>query len=280
MTLGEKIKKARKEKELTQSELVKDYMTRNMLSCIESGKSTPSLETLTYISKRLDLPISYFLSNEDRISYFTKPNKMSKIKELYKAKVYSECISELESLGEPDDEIALLLTECCMLNGRELLMNGQFLTAEEQFRKSLEFAEKTVYNTTSMTAKIPMYLSICKNIHAPLLEFDQKDYELSLDQEMDFEFYKYMSLDYNYNYKNKAYSSHLLAKKHMKEKRFTTALEILGEIVENNRGNEYNAYLMFWVYFDMENSYRQLLDFENAYRYANKRLSLIEGFKT
>ena len=64
MTLGEKIKKARLEKGLTQSEVSEDKITRNMLSAIESNKSIPSIDTLLHISDRLELPIAYFLSDD------------------------------------------------------------------------------------------------------------------------------------------------------------------------------------------------------------------------
>jgi hypothetical protein len=42
----------------------------------------------------------------------------------------------------------------------------------------------------------------------------------------------------------------------------------------------HNAYITFGVYSDLEICYKQLFDFENAYRYTSKRLSLIEGFQS
>ena len=60
MTLGEKIKNARKSKKITQAELAKDKITRNMVSCIESNRVNPSLETIRYIANELSLPVSYF----------------------------------------------------------------------------------------------------------------------------------------------------------------------------------------------------------------------------
>lgn len=48
-TLGKRIKEARLAKKMTQSEVVGDFITRNMLSQIESGSATPSVKTLEYL---------------------------------------------------------------------------------------------------------------------------------------------------------------------------------------------------------------------------------------
>ena len=50
-TLGKRIKEARLAKKMTQSEVVGDFITRNMLSQIESGSATPSVKTLEYLCK-------------------------------------------------------------------------------------------------------------------------------------------------------------------------------------------------------------------------------------
>ncbi len=70
-SLGTKIKEARIAKQLTQSELVGDFITRNMLSKIENDAAAPSLKTLEYLSARLDVPLSYFMS-----SMVAEPEKM------------------------------------------------------------------------------------------------------------------------------------------------------------------------------------------------------------
>ena len=53
MTLGQKIKNARKSKRITQDRLAKGKITRNMISRIESGKANPSLETIKHIAKEI-----------------------------------------------------------------------------------------------------------------------------------------------------------------------------------------------------------------------------------
>ena len=61
MELGERIKRARLEKGLSQRQLCGEYMTRNMLSLIENGAAKPSVETLEFLAKQLGKPVGYFL---------------------------------------------------------------------------------------------------------------------------------------------------------------------------------------------------------------------------
>ena len=70
------------------------------------------------------------------------------------------------------------------------------------------------------------------------------------------------------------------AKNLMRLRKYREATVLLKEIEERKNLATYNAYMIFGVYSDLENCYKQLADFEQAYKYAAKRLSLIEGFKT
>lgn len=62
--LGHLIKEARLAKKMTQSEVVGTFITRNMLSQIESGTAIPSIKTLQYLSERLDISIQMLSSEE------------------------------------------------------------------------------------------------------------------------------------------------------------------------------------------------------------------------
>ncbi len=59
--LGQRIKEARLAKKMTQTEVVGSFITRNMLSQIESGSAVPSVKTLTYLAQVLELPPSVLL---------------------------------------------------------------------------------------------------------------------------------------------------------------------------------------------------------------------------
>lgn len=60
-TLGERIRKLRKQRGLTLEELAGDALTKGMLSLIENNRSKPSMESLTYIAERLNVMVSELL---------------------------------------------------------------------------------------------------------------------------------------------------------------------------------------------------------------------------
>ena len=65
---GRIIKEARIAKKMTQSEVVGSFITRNMLSQIESGNATPSVKTLEYLAQTLDIPVSELMPGSDEVS--------------------------------------------------------------------------------------------------------------------------------------------------------------------------------------------------------------------
>lgn len=66
LSLGEKIKLKRKEKNMTLKELAGDRITPGQISLVESGKSNPSIDLLKYIAERLNTDIEYFLESEEK----------------------------------------------------------------------------------------------------------------------------------------------------------------------------------------------------------------------
>lgn len=95
LTLGQKIKAIRKEKGLTQAELVGDRITRNQLSLIENGINNPSIPTLEFIAQRLSVPMSYFLSNDD-FSLHKCQKLVMKAEALLESEEFEDVISEIE----------------------------------------------------------------------------------------------------------------------------------------------------------------------------------------
>lgn len=66
-SFGLKVKTLRKEKGMSQEELCEDQseLSVRQLIRIEGGKATPSLSKMLFIAKRLNIPLSTLVSNED-----------------------------------------------------------------------------------------------------------------------------------------------------------------------------------------------------------------------
>ena len=280
MTLGEKIKSARKAKRITQRELAKDKLTRNMISRIESGTATPSLDTIKYVANELKLPVSYFLSEDDDLFFYEKAEKIRTIYRAFKTKEYSYCINKINELSGIDSELALILTTSYYELGKDNVMRGSLSSAKKCFENALKNSEKTLFDTSHICATIPLYLAIAENIQAPLLEFDAKSYSEGLLSVFDYELYKYVMQDYTYSYENQLIKKHTEAKKHIKDRDYQGAIRILTEAENMAKSESYNALVVFSIYSDLESCYKQLYDFEKAYRYSSKRLSMLEGFKS
>ena len=84
MKIGEKIKKLRTSKLMTQSDLVGGEITRNMLSQIENGSANPSLDTVRYIASRLNVSVGYLLSEGAEERMYLKHGQIEGIKNIQK----------------------------------------------------------------------------------------------------------------------------------------------------------------------------------------------------
>lgn len=280
MDIGKKIRAARLDKHMTQSEVASDKITRNMLSAIESGKATPSLDTLLYIADRLDVPAYYLISDDVDVLEYRKTSLLPQLKESFAKKQYEGCILYAEKMEHIDDEVAYMLTYSHFALGVTALKNGAFVTADKHLSKAEEYAAQTIYDTVSVCCKIPLYLTICRNFSAPLLDFDKEAFMKTVLENSDFEFFKYVCNDWSYQYTTPLLKKHVAAKVKIKERRYYDAITLLLEIAEAKSDFEYNAYFMYCVYSDLENCYKQIFDFENAYKYVSKRMSMIEGFNS
>ena len=280
MTLGEKIRSARLKEQLTQSEVADDRITRNMISAIESDKALPSLDTLLHIAAKLNLPVAYLISDENDVSSYRKNELIGEIRSAFSSKHYAECIALIESTGAMDDELAYILTYSHYEIGVSMARRGSFMSAEKHLIAAVDYAAKTVYDTKGIECKIPLYISFVKNVNAPLLDFNIDAFVSGVDEIMDFEFFKYVSNDTEYQYKNPIFKKHIAAKLKIRERKYYDAIALLLDIAESKSSFEYNAYLMYGVYSDLDNCYKQIFDFENAYKYSGKRISMMEGFNS
>ncbi|WKA55310.1 helix-turn-helix transcriptional regulator [Planococcus shixiaomingii] len=83
-TLGERIKKLRKEKGLTLQALAGESLTKGMLSLIENNKANPSMESLSYIAEQLGVDKNELL---EEVSTTEMRELLHEVESLYKIEI-------------------------------------------------------------------------------------------------------------------------------------------------------------------------------------------------
>lgn len=119
MELGEKLRNARLEAGLSQRQLCGDVITRNMLSQIEHGTARPSMATLQYLASRLGKSVSFFLEEE---TVSVNQSLIAHARRAYRSGEYAEARLVLEGFQHPDETFDLeyrFLTAACVLNAAQ-----------------------------------------------------------------------------------------------------------------------------------------------------------------
>ena len=281
MNIGKKIKDIRRQKRITQAELAKDVITRNMLSQIENGKATPSIPTLVHIANVLEIPVEYLISENENLFDFTKKAFVEKLKKAYAAKKYSDCIYIWESSqNQADDEISLIMAHSYLEYASILLSNGNLESAAAMLGKSLDFSDNTIYDTHDIKAKITIFTAIARNVQSPKLEFDEDEYISESNDSVYSDLYNYLIENKDHKYANTIMERHLKAKELMRAFHYTEATEILAEIEADRARYPVDSYILFSIYNDLEYCAKELSNFEDAYKYSSKRIALLSAFKS
>lgn len=110
--LGSKIKKHRKELGMTQASLSEGVVTRNMLSRIENGDASPSLDTLVALAERLNVSVGYLLDDRDDGSSVKNERLLALIKKEFDDCNYSLALQYLDNLEGFHDEKCAYTARC------------------------------------------------------------------------------------------------------------------------------------------------------------------------
>lgn len=280
MTIGEKIKAQRRRLGYTQADVAGDYISRNMLSLIESGNATPSLETLRYLADTLHLPIEYLVSEKASLSPFLKLQLEGEILESFNQEKYKKVLFLIDKLGQFDDLLALLGAEAAYRYARKKLAEGSLESAKSYLLRVDEYLSKSKIDSPMLRAKVALASSIAQNISSPKLNFDEANYLSLIKKSTDEEFFHYYSMDLNYSYENEILSLHMQAKEQMRKRNYQAAILLLTQAEDIKTADNYEAFVFLGIYSDLETCYKELADFEKAYRYVTKRLSMMEYLKT
>lgn len=134
LSLGEKIKKRRKELDMTLKDLAKDRITPGQISLVESGRSNPSMDLLEYLSVNLQTSVEYLMESEE--------SQAEKISTYYSQVAESYVLSGEYDKGEKYIEEALAYAEKYNLEYRKakiLSLRGKISTFKGEISLAQQF---------------------------------------------------------------------------------------------------------------------------------------------
>lgn len=283
MDIGKRIYELRSAKLMTQAELAGDQITRNMLCLIEKGAANPSLSTILYIAKKLNVSAGYLLADESEEPMYRKLGNIENIKKAYQDESFEICRDlclECISGGAEDDELDLVLAECDIMIAREEIFAGALKNACNYISEALEYADRTDYHTGHIENIASLYSTYLSQISPTLdMGLEKTDYYLSDDL-----FYNYIwfycgfgklkSKELGEDFAESFYCKHLLAKELMKDERFEEAYSQLSKILKAD--GEIPSPVLYSVFSDLEICCREREDFKGAYEYSSNKIRIFE----
>lgn len=153
LSLGEKIKKRRKQLNMTLKDLAKDRITPGQISLVESSRSNPSVDLLEYLADALNTTVEYLMESEE-----SQAEKIS----LYYEQVGESCILQGDyEKGQRYIDNALYYCEKYNLEYRKAVI--YFITAKSYMsRKDFPMAQKFFLSANVIFVKNNNYEQIIK----------------------------------------------------------------------------------------------------------------------
>ncbi|OOM80263.1 anaerobic benzoate catabolism transcriptional regulator [Clostridium puniceum] len=153
LSLGEKIKRRRKQLNMTLKDLAKDRITPGQISLVESGRSNPSVDLLEYLADALSTSVEYLMESEE-----SQAEKIS----LYYEQVGESCILQEDyEKGQRYTDNALYYCEKYNLEYRKAMI--YFITAKSyMYKKDFPMAQKFFLSANVIFIKNNNYEQIIK----------------------------------------------------------------------------------------------------------------------
>ena len=290
-SIGERIKRLRRIKNMTQAELAGNDITRNMLSRIETGDALPSLPTLISIASRLGVPAGILLEESVYFDYM-RAELVREAQTYMKENQYSKALELIMTSGLRGDEIQLLITECNLALARELSTKAKYKEAAAHLADAVSKSHGTIYSTAGSAYIANLYLSLAHRVQKTLgNEQTEPLPPPDFDKYMDIYIYlklidlfdsgqiiKAVNLAALTEIRDKILSAHIAAMLDMANGRYNDATSKLKSIIESekNAPTAHGSLLLFRIYDELEQCAKGENDYVSAYQYKEQKLKLYE----
>jgi len=267
LSLGEKIKKLRKEKNMTLKELAGDRITAAQISHIERDKSHTSHELLEYLANQLDVSVDYLLETKEMQCKKLTDNLI----------LQSEILIKCDNLDKAESQLNEIIKICDQYKVLDNYGTCNFLLADINFKRnkyseSVMSYEKALYyfiknndkeklfKCYSNIGKVYMVEEFYKGA---ILQFNFAESVLNEIQIKDVEIYKDLYSKMSYCY--------------MKLNNNEKSLDYINKIeeidIKNNLEEEFATLML------KANNFLNMGEFEKSKEYFNKILEILDNEK-
>lgn len=288
-TIGEKLKKLRLLRNLTQNDLAGEHVSRNMICQIERGAGNPSLQSLKHLAKALSVDPGYFLSEEDDLTKYLILDAMPKIQTALYEERYRECIKLCQPFTEEkNDELCHILALCYFTCGKENYEAGYLESAKSDLMLALQFAKRSHYSN-QIEFEVEFFLMtlmersehgrfqkmqyphVMRSIYETFLYRQILDMIEDKKTENAAALYDALSLETVH------YRRHINARLSMAGFNYERAKALLHEIIRDREKSGISVPFLMQIYKDLERCYKATHDYEGAYRCSKQLLSFSEN---
>jgi len=178
LTLGQKVKNARMSKGMTQQDVVGSFISRNMLSKIENDSATPSMRTLEYLARVLEVPLGYLMASiietpQEQSGIYGHQDGLSAVRDALRSADYDRCLDELNKLPSnisKADECHFIYALVYAYFAKKAQTAGDLPTAAENAANALESNAYGLYDDRALEAEMLLTLVECDDNAAENLQ--------------------------------------------------------------------------------------------------------------
>jgi len=287
--IGKKVRSLRGMRGLTQKELAGDIVSRNMLSMIESGAATPSLETLFSLAKSLNVPVGSFFAEGYEEMLYSKRDAVENVKFLLLEGRHNEAAKLCEPFAEDDGEMRMYLSLCRLESGLDFIYRFMLATADSYLAYAAEmamgipFIEDYISSTCDFIRQLAMAVT---SDTVPDVLLDHEKYERSaIPASLACYLTAYKAvLDGDYTFATSLAKSGLMGSFHslhirgavlMRTGDYEGATRLFDLALTSDEGGFYSRYKLIC---DLEVCHRDAGNFEAAYSLSTSRMEMLGMF--
>ena len=233
------------------------------------------------------------MAKEEETAFFGKAEKISEIRLAYAKENYRICLDLCRRLADDvgeDDELNLLMAECCLEVAKEEFYADRLRAACELFDEAVSISERTSYRTEHIGAEAALYFDYLEALSPSFVStYVDTSFETSAFLPLRDEFCRYMLALKAFEageerflelYLDKATDSahplvkHLMARICMEKGEYELAANHLSDVLRSD--TEIAGTVLYYVFGDLEDCCRKLENQKNASLYAEARAAQFE----